>query len=122
MSSTDENRARELAAALFDEIVAPLAETRRRAGAQAYFPLGPETGATSYFDVPADREMQPAEFEFPGGGTSTGLIDALVAYWTAQGEAELAALAPRLKEIAQALADEAAEHDGKVSILCYTMF
>jgi hypothetical protein len=66
--------------------------------------------------------MQPADFEFPGGGSAAGLIDALTAYWAAQGETQLAAMAPRLHEIAEALRDEAAEGDGTVSVLCYTMF
>jgi hypothetical protein len=31
-------------------------------------------------------------------------------------------MAPRLKQLADALGDEAAENDGKVDILCYTLF
>jgi hypothetical protein len=31
-------------------------------------------------------------------------------------------MAPRLKALAAALGDEAAENDGKVDILCYTLF
>jgi hypothetical protein len=40
----------------------------------------------------------------------------------AEGESDLAAMAPRLKEIAEALSQEARQGDGTVSILCYTMF
>jgi hypothetical protein len=122
MSSTDQDRARRLAGALFDEIVAPLAEARRAAGKQAYFPLAAEPGAKSYYEEPVLRVMQPADFEFPGDGTAEGLVDALAAAWMAEGETGLAAMAPRLKEIAEALRDEAAEGDGSVSIFCYTMF
>lgn len=122
MSSNDENRARRLAAALFDEVVTPLAQARRVAGQQAYFPLAAEPGAKSYYEEPVRRVMQPADFEFPGGGTAERLVDALAASWTAEGESGLAAMAPTLKEIAQALAEEALEGDGTVSILCYTMF
>lgn len=122
MSSTDEDRARRLAGALFDELVTPLAEARKVAGKQAYFPLAGEAGAKTYYEEPVLRAMQPGDFEFPGGGTAEGLVDALAASWAAEGETDLAAMAPRLKEIAAALREEAAEGDGSVSILCYTMF
>ena len=122
MSSTDDNRARRLAAALFDAVVTPLAQTRRVAGKQAYFPLAAQPGAKSYFEEPILRVMQPADFEFPGGGGAEMLVDALAASWTAEGESGLAAMAPMLKEIALALREEALESDGSVSILCYTMF
>ena len=122
MSSTDDNRARRLAAALFDAVVIPLAQSRRAAGEQAYFPLSAEGDAKSYYEKPVLRLMQAADFEFPGGGTAEMLIDALAASWTEQGESGLAAMAPMLKEIAAALAEETLEGDGSVSILCYTMF
>jgi hypothetical protein len=122
MSSTEADRARATAAALFDDVVVPLAEARRAAGPQAYFPLGRDASAASYFDEPSLPTMQPADFELPGGGTAEGLVDALAQMWSAQGEAGLAALAPRLKQIAELLQAEAAEGDGSVSILCYTMF
>jgi hypothetical protein len=122
MSSTDENRARRLATELFDAVVTPLAQSRQVAGKQAYFPLAAEAGAKSYFEEPILRVMQPADFEFPGGGTAETLVDALAASWTAAGESGLAAMAPALKEIAGALRQEALEGDGSVSILCYTMF
>jgi len=122
MSSIDPHRARNLTRTLFDEIVAPLAETMRVAGQQAYFPLAGEAGAKSYYQKPILGVMQPADFEFPGGGTAEGLVDALAAHWTAEGQSGLAAMAPTLKEIVEALRQEAAEGDGNVSILCYTMF
>jgi hypothetical protein len=122
MNSTELDRARKAAADLFDAAVVPLAEARRAAGRQEYFPLERKPGATSYYDEPARRTMRPADFELPGGGTADGLVDALAAAWTAQGEAGLAAMAPGLREIVEALDDEAAEGDGTISILCYTMF
>ncbi len=102
--------------------MAPLAEQRRAAGRQAYFPLAGEPGAETYYDVPPQRVMAPADFEFPGGGSAAGLVDALAAAWTAEGETALATMAPALKEIAAALNLEAEQGDGTVSILCYTMF
>ena len=122
MSSTDEDRARRLAGALFDDLVIPLAEARKAAGQQAYFPLAGVAGAKTYYEEPVLRTMQPADFEFPGGGTAEGLVDALAASWADEGETGLAGMAPRLKEIAAALREEAAKDEGSVSILCYTMF
>ncbi len=122
MSSTDEDHARKLAGALFDDVVAPLAESQRAAGKEAYFPLAGEAGAKSYYAAPMLRTMQPADYEFPGGGTAEGLVEALAQSWAVEGETGLAAMAPRLKEIAEALREEAVEGDGSVSILCYTMF
>src|SRR5215470_12980406 len=92
MNSTDEDRARTLAGALFDEVVAPLAEARKAAGKQAYFPLAGSPGAKSYFEEPILRSMAPADFEFPGGGTTEGLVEALAELWTSEGEMALAAM------------------------------
>jgi hypothetical protein len=122
MNSTDENRPNQLAGALFDEVISPVGNTRATAGEQAYFPTGKDMKATTYYSEPLARVMQPADFEFPGGGTVEGLVDALAAHWLAQGETELAAMAPRLKEIAEAWSNEAAAGDDSVSIFCYTMF
>jgi len=112
----------ELAAALFDEAVVPLAEARRAAGTQACFPLGPDPAAPTYFEPPSLSVMAAEDFAFPGNGTPAGLVAALAVFWAAQGESALAAMAPRLAEIAAALAEEGAEGDGRVDILCYTMF
>jgi hypothetical protein len=79
MGSTDKDRARSSVDALFEEIVAPLAQARRAAGLPAYFPLAGEAGAKSYFQEPALGVMRPEDFQFPGDGTAEGLIDALAA-------------------------------------------
>jgi hypothetical protein len=113
---------RQLAGALFDEVVTPLAQARRTAEEPPYFPTAAEPQAHSYYGTPLLSVMREIDFEFPGGGNPEGLIDALAAYWTAQSETALAAMAPRLKEIANAVTAEAAEGDGTISILCYTMF
>jgi len=122
MSPTDVTRAAALAAAFFDEVLVPLAEGRRAAGAAPYFPRRPEASATTYFSRPALRTMQASSFELPGGGTAEGLLDALAHHWQARGEPELAALVPHLRELARALAEASAEHDGTVDVLCYTLF
>jgi hypothetical protein len=122
MKQTELDRSARLAAALFDEVVIPLAKAKRGADSQVYFPLRPEAQAKSYFEPASTRTMNPSDFEFPGGGAADGFIDALAAFWAAQGETELAATAGRLKEIADALGDEVSQDDGSVNILCYTLF
>jgi hypothetical protein len=122
MNLTEKEHSQRQAEELFDEVVVKLADARRSKGRQAYFPLSREAGTGSYFEEPILRTMQPSDFEFPGGGTAEGLVDALAELWTRDGETSLAAMAPRLKEIAGALREEAEKGDGTVSILCYTMF
>jgi hypothetical protein len=115
-------RSTSLSGALFDKVLTPLATSRRDARSAPYFPKWREAAAESYFTRSSVSTMSAADFEFPGGGTSDGLMDALVALWTAEGETELAATGPRLKAIAQALRDEAVADDGSVDIFCYTLF
>jgi len=122
MNPTKPERSFQLAGALFDEVLTPLAKSKRTSGTPPYFPLREDASVASYF-VPARlKVMGPADFELQLGNKSEALIDALAAFWAKQGEAGLAAMAPRLRELADALGDEAAENDGKVDILCYTLF
>lgn len=122
MSSTDTDRGRTLAGCLYDDALAPLAESRRITGQRPFFPAAPDAGAVTYYDEVTTRTMSPADFEFPGGGDVEGFVDALATLWSAEGEAALAAMAPRLKELAIVLQSEADEGNGDISILCYTMF
>lgn len=120
-SLAQNSHAAQLIGALFDDVVAPLAEARRARGAPPYFPLEREAGATTYLAPPRIRAMRPCDYALHGA-TPDGLLDALATLWAEQGEAELAALVPRLREIARALADERAQSDGTVDVLCYTLF
>ena len=122
MNPTSTERSIQLAGRLFDEVMVPLAKKRQASGAAPFFPPRGDAGASTYFVQPSLREMRPADFELKVGEKSAQLIDGLAAHWTKQGEAGLVAMAPRLKELADALGDEASENDGKVDILCYTLF
>lgn len=122
MNSIDTDRGRTLAGKLYDDALAPLADLRRATGKGPYFPTAREAGAKTYYDEVSPRTMSPADFEFPGGGDGDGFVNALAASWTAEGETALAAMAPRLKEMAIVLQADADEGDGDISILCYTMF
>jgi hypothetical protein len=122
MNPTKNEKSIELAGRLFDETLCSLARARRTSGQPPYFPLEEEEGKASYF-VPAPlKVMGPADFELRIGDKAEELIDDLCAYWTKQGDTALVAIGPRLKEVADALGSEAAGNDGRVDILCYTLF
>ena len=112
----------EAAHALFDTTIAPLARKHQAANTPSYFATGPDASATSYFVPvgPATTGRQVAAL--PGGGHADGLIEALAAFWTERGEADLAAMAPGLHELAEAVAAERSQQSGDVDIYCYTMF
>ena len=77
MSQTDVERSTRLSGTLFDEALLPLAVARKVAGAAPYFPKWRDAQASTYF-APSDiTSMAAADFEFPGGGTPEGLIEAL---------------------------------------------
>ena len=124
MSLTDArvDQSTSLSESVFDEVLVPASHARAAAGAAPYFPAWRDTAAQTYFERSSVRTMSPTDFEFPGGGTALGLIDAIAAYWLAQGEVALSAAAPRLKAIADALREEAVADDGSVDIFCYTLF
>lgn len=116
-----ESRADALARSTFDEAIAPAAEARGAEGQLPYFPRGFDAAAASYFDDVAEA-TNGDNFAFPGDGDPNALLDALSERWMQEGDARLAALVPRLKTIAEALAQEASEGDGSVDPYCYTMF
>jgi hypothetical protein len=122
MKPSKSDRSVELAGALFDEVLVRLAEERRSSGAPPYFPPRGEASRASYFVKPSLGVMSPTDFELEIGPKSEALIDALAAHWAKRGETGLTAMVPRLKQLADALGDEASENDGKVDILCYTLF
>ena len=121
-TETRADRSTKLAGALFDQVLAPLAHARRESNAAPYFPAWRDATASSYFTCSSVTKMSPTDWELPGAGTADGLIAALTACWTAEGETALAGIGPRLKAIADALREEAASDDGSVDIFCYTLF
>ena len=122
MSQTDVERSTRLSGTLFDEVLLPLAGARKAVSAAPYFPKWRDAQASTYFEPSDITSMAAADFEFPGGGTPEGLIEALATYWLAQGDTALAASAPQLRAIAAALRDESVDDDGSVDIFCYTLF
>ena len=76
----------------------------------------------SYFSRPSTALMAAADFERSVFSTPEQLVDGLTAFWEASGDADLCSLVPMMRKIASALQEEAAEHDGSVSVFCYAMF
>ena len=112
----------QLSQAFFDDVLAPLASGRLSRGAPPYFPSWREGDGSSFFVPSSVSTMSVSDFEFPGGGTGEGLIDALGAHWSADDEPVLAAATPRLAAIVAALRDEVVDDDGSVDVFCYTLF
>ncbi len=111
-----------IASAIFDDFISPLAIELREKREASFFPMGPESALQTYFTVPASRDLAVADMTIEGGGSPDGIIDALVQYWRATGNDELAALGPYLKEIANALEAEDDAASREVNPLCYTLF
>jgi hypothetical protein len=121
MNQTESKPSSRLAGALFDEVIAPLAEARRIAGEIAVA-RGRDPGAVTYFTEPRVRTMKTEDFETHGDGSVDGLLAALAAYWAKHNEPALAALIPRMKAIGDALRTEKEQNDGNIDVLCYTLF
>jgi len=122
MSSTEKEFA-QLAGAFFDDVIEPLAGAKRAEGCCSYFPAGPDEDAMTYYEAPSPvARMTRADFEFVGNGTAAGLVAELARHWDQGGERELAAAAPRLLAIADAIKRRNAQPSGNVDIFCYTLF
>ncbi len=109
-----------LAAEFFNELLAPLAE-RERAAAKSFFPLRADPQAESYYVEPTRSVMGTSDFELRAARTLADFVTELAALWTNEGHEELAALAPRLLELAEEMR-ELEEQAEDVSPFMYVMF
>jgi hypothetical protein len=105
-------------AEFFREVLVPLAEATRREG-KSFFPLGPDPQADSYYVEPVRRVMTRADFELRAAESLEDFVRELAALWTSEGHGELAALAPRLRELVVQEADE--DDEEEVSPFIYAM-
>lgn len=118
MSSTDVEARKRRARGFFDQHLLPAA---RQPGTAAYFPLGPDAAATTYYIARETRAMQPADFEAHTFSDAAGFARSLAGRWRAEGDPALPALEKPLAELAAALKlDE--EQTAEVSELIYVMF
>jgi len=111
----------EAAIAFFEEVMVPAAAQRRAAG-KSFFALGPDAEAETYFVEPARSVMRPADFELGATESAESFIEALSALWIREGHEELAAMAPRLGDLARDLAVPDQAEDEDLSPFMYVMF
>jgi hypothetical protein len=105
-------------AEFFREVLVPLAEAARREG-KSFFPLGSDPQADSYYVEPARRVMTRADFELRAAESLEDFFRELAALWASEGHGELAALAPRLRELVVQEANE--DDEEEVSPFIYAM-
>jgi hypothetical protein len=118
MSSTKDKEL--LAAEFFDALLVPLA-ARERDRAKSYFPLGADPRAESYYAEPTRRVMEASDFELRAAESLADFVTELAALWADEGHEGLAALAPRLLELAEVMR-EREEQAADVSPFMYVMF
>ena len=109
-----------LAAEFFYEFLAPLA-ARERDRAKSFFPLHADPRAESYYVEPTRRVMAAADFELRAAASLADFVTELAALWAREGHEGLAALAPRLLELAEEMR-EREEQAEDVSPFMYVMF
>ena len=121
MNSTDPGPAAKTAIEdLFDAVLMPLADARRRCG-RPTMPLCADASLPSYWTALPARRLEPADFLQPSCLDADELTAALEAHWRANGEPDLAALSARLVALAQALRTPDSATDTP-SPFIYTMF
>ena len=123
MNSTNEAAMAVAMGALFDDVIAPLAQRMRDNGVQA-FPLQPDVSWLSYFVRRKRASMTHADFTGASCVDAADLTLRLAAHWQALGRHELAAQAQRFGAAAAAaqalMAADAPE--AELSPYVYAMF
>lgn len=119
MSSTESPVPTEVLRELFEAKLLPAAEQDQPA--RAFFPLGPDAGAETYYVERQRTTMSRDDFHLRTRDGGDDPIVALGERWQDQGLERLAALAPELRAIAAALRQTEAPAD-EVSPLIYVMF
>lgn len=120
MSSTKPAAGAAAAAALFDEVLAPLS-ARMRAEGRAAFPVGPDAACASYYVTRPRAAMRPEDFTAPSCGSVDEFEGALRAHWEALGRRDLVTETPRFAAAARA-AYALGDEDAEVSPFVYVMF
>jgi hypothetical protein len=100
MNSTKEEQLAQLMGALFDDVLAPIAE-RMRAEGVAAFPLAPDVTWLSYYVRRRRSSMTHADFTSAACADTAELERRLAAHWHALGRHELAGHASRIAQAAE---------------------
>ena len=103
----------------FNELM-PLAKRFREEG-RRFFPIHHDPNVRTYYERRKNTSMATEDVELMGCDCPDRLKDALADLWISQGYPELAALAPKISELAESLCDPE-EQDEEVSPFIYVMF
>jgi hypothetical protein len=109
-----------LAVEFFQEVLVPLA-LRERAAGKSFFPLRADPQAESYYAEPTRPLMVASDFELRAADSITDFVEELAALWISEGHEELAAMAPRLIELAREMSEQEKQAED-VSDFMYVMF
>ena len=104
----------------FSKEVLPLSKKMKTDG-KVFFPTAFDANAPSYYIKRKKTTMTKADFEVAGLESYESFGKAVEEMWRAQGEPELAALAPWLARLSKELY-AAEEQSGEVSPFIYVMF
>ena len=123
MSSTDDDKLREVAGAFFDEVLMPMAERMRASGVQP-FPLQTDVSRLSYYTRRSTCSMTRDDFTAPSCLDIEDFEQRLAAHWKALGRHELVGAVPRIAAVARVAhaAFDRSGQDSEVSPLIYVMF
>lgn len=120
MNSTDSSELAPLFERLF-RTISDIAQVRRLNGIES-LDLAPAAPTDTYFVAPRRPHLEHGELAgFESGDLPTSVIEELVAFWTAEGSADMAALGEGLTALVAALAQERSENPD-VSPLVYVMY
>lgn len=122
MNSIDDE-AGAMLAALFDEVLMPIAQRMQAEGAEV-FPLAPDVSWLSYYTRRKRSAMAPADFNSASCADVAEFEQRLRAYWESLGRSELAAQAGQFATAARAArsAQAALPAPDNVSPYVYAMF
>ena len=123
MSSTEDDKLREVAGAFFDEVLMPMAERMRASGIQP-FPMNTDISRLSYYARRSTCSMTRDDFTTPSCIDFDDFERRLAAHWKVLGRNELVSEVPRIAAVARAAhaAFDRTGQDSDVSPLIYVMF
>jgi hypothetical protein len=120
MISTRDDRAREVIGALFDDVLAPIAESLRACGVEL-FPLRPDMSRRTYYVLRTKLAMTHEDFTSPSCADVEEFASRLASHWKDIGRDHLSDKASHFASAARA-AYALGDQDAEVSPFVYVMF
>ena len=120
MSSIRDDEVRRAVVALFDDVLAPMAEDVRASGVEP-FPLKPDAARDSYYVRRSKCAMTRDDFTAPSCADFEDFERRLAVHWKALGRHKLAGEVSHFAAAARA-AYTTSEQDAEISPFVYVMF